>query len=154
MADETHPEDGDPPVPEASARFVVTINGAAARCELVRGVEGVRDAFLRAVWRGPRDAVPDDLAALAMALDAPAAWAEHGHGDGRPFWHWWTALADGSFSAQRLTVPLPEMARERAEREARTAALQQAASALAECAADLRRAAGARLSGPLHLTAE
>ena len=112
--------------PEADALFVVTVNGPAARSEVVAGLDGVREAFLRAVWRGSRDAVPDDLGAHLASLDDPEAWAAHGHGDGRPFWHWWLGFGDGSVSVQRVTGPLP---------------------------ADPRAAAG-RSGGPLRLTLE
>lgn len=139
--------------PEADAPFVVTVNGPAARSEVVAGLDGVREAFLQAVWRGPRDAVPDGLGAHLASLGDPAAWAAHGSGDGRPFWHWWLGLDDGSVSAQRVTGPVPAGhgaaagAAERAERLAR------AAEALAACAAELRAAAAAgRIEGPTRLT--
>ena len=93
--------------PEAGALFVVTVNGPIARSEVVAGLDGVREAFLQAVWRGPRDAVPDDLGANLASLGDPAAWAAHGRGDGRPFWHWWLGFGDGSVSVQRVTAPLP-----------------------------------------------
>ena len=138
--------------PEADAPFVVTVNGPAARSEVVAGLDGVREAFLQAVWRGPRDAVPDDLAAHLASLGDPAAWAAHGRGDGRPFWHWWLGLEDGSVSVQRVTGPFPTGPRAAAEAAGRTERLERAAAALAACATELRAAAAGRGGGPLRLT--
>jgi hypothetical protein len=143
--------------PEADAPFVVTVNGPAARSEVVAGLDGVREAFLQAVWSGPRSAVPDDLGAHLAALGDPAAWAAHGRGDGRPFWHWWLGFGDGSVSVQRVTGPLPADPRAPARAAERAGQLRQAAAALAACAAELRAAADAaagRSGGPLRLTLE
>jgi hypothetical protein len=139
--------------PEADAPFVVTVNGPAARSEVVAGLDGVREAFLQAVWRGPRDAVPDDLGAHLASLGDPAAWAAHGRGDGRPFWHWWLGLEDGSVAVQRVTWPLPADPRAAAEAAERVEQLRQAAAALASCAAELRAATG-RSDRPLRLSLE
>ena len=141
--------------PEADALFVVTVNGPAARSEVVAGLDGVREAFLQAVWSGPRSAVPDDLGAHLASLGDPAAWAAHGRGDGRPFWHWWLGFGDGSVSVQRLTVPLPADPRAAAEAAGRAERLRRAAADLAACAADLRAAAAAgRGESSLRLTLE
>jgi hypothetical protein len=137
--------------PEACAPFVVTVNGPAARSEVVAGLDGVREAFLQAVWRGFRGAAPDDLGAHLASLGDPAAWAAHGRGDGRPFWHWWLGFEDGSVSVQRVTGPLPADPRAAAERAER---LRRAAADLAACAAELRAAAAGRGEGPLRLTLE
>ena len=138
-------------VPEAEALFAVTVNGPAARSDIVAGLEGVREALLRAFWRGPRDGpAPDGLAAGLASLADPAAWAGHGRGDGRPYWHWWIGLGDGSVSVQRVTGPLPADPREAAGRAER---LRRAAADLAACAAELRAAAG-RGGRPLRLTLE
>ena len=139
--------------PEADAPFVVTVNGHAARSEVVSGLDGVREAFLRAVWRGPRDAVPDGLCAQLASLGDPAAWAAHGRGDGRPFWHWWLGLEDGSVAVQRVTGPLPADPRTAAEAAERVERLRQAAAALVACAAELRAATG-RSERPLRLSLE
>jgi hypothetical protein len=119
--------------PEADALFVVTVNGPAAAAEIVQGLEEVREAFLRCIWRGPRDAVPDDLDRQLASLEDAAAWAVHGQGDGKPFWHWWTGFADGSVSVQRITAALPA---EDAGAAGRSAGVDPAA-----CAAALREAA-------------
>ena len=138
---------------EAEASFVVTVNGPAARSEVAAGLDGVREAFLRAVWRGPRGAVPDDLGAHLASLGDPAAWAAHGRGDGRPFWHWWLGLEDGSVAVQRVTCPLPADPRAAAEAAERVEHSRQAAAALKSCAAELRAATG-RSDRPLRLTLE
>ena len=129
--------------PEAEAPFVVTVNGPAARSEVVAGLDGVREAFLQAVWRGPRNAVPDDLGAHLAALGDPAAWAAHGLGDGRPFWHWWLGLKDGSIAVQRVTGPFPADPRAAAGATERAEQSRRAAAALAACAAELRAVAAA-----------
>ena len=139
--------------PEADARFVVTVNGPAASSEVVAGLDGVREAFLQAVWRGPRDAVPDDLGAHLASLGDPAAWAAHGRGDGRPFWHWWLGLKEGSVAVQRVTAPLPADPRAAAGAAEHAARLRQVAAAVAACAAELRAATG-RSGGPLRLILE
>ncbi len=139
--------------PEADAPFVVTVNGPAARSEVVAGLDGVREAFLEAVWRGPRDAVPDDLGTHLASLGDPAAWAAHGRGDGRPFWHWWLGLEEGSISVQRVTAPLPADPRAAAGAAERAAHLKRVAAALKACAAELR-SAGGRGEVPRRLTLE
>lgn len=142
--------------PEADAPFVVTVNGPAARSEVVAGLDGVREAFLRAVWQGPRNAVPDDLGAHLAALGDPAAWAAHGFGDGRPFWHWWLGLKDGSIAVQRVTRPFPADPRAATEAAERAERSRHAAAALAACAAELRAMAAAteRSESPPRLTLE
>jgi hypothetical protein len=150
-AETTGPEGGTPPSeateapPEAEALFLVITNGPRAGAQVVAGVAGVQAAFLRILWRGPREAVPNDLAALAASVEDPAAWAAHGPGngpgDGRPFWHWQTGLPDGSVSAQRITEPLPLDPRAAAEAMRRSAAFGKAMAELADCAAILRREA-------------
>lgn len=128
--------------PGAGVLFLVTLNGPASRSEVVAGLGGVRDALLRAVLHGPRDAVPDDLDGRLASLGDPAAWAVHGRGDGEPFWHWWTGFEQGSMSAQRISVPLatgPHAAPGAAEGASRA---KRAAASLAACAAELRAMAG------------
>ena len=131
-------EGKDTAVPEADAVFVVTVTGPSAWAEVVSGLDGVRGAFLQAVWRGPREAVPDDLGAHLASLADPGAWAAHGRGDGRPFWHWWLGLEDGSVSVQRLTAPLPADPHALAQAAHRASRLKRTAAALAACAAELR----------------
>ena len=120
-------------IPDGSTMFVVTVNGEGARCDLVIGLEGVHEALLRALWSGPREALPRDLAEHLASLREPAAWAVHGAGDGQPFWQWWAGLGERSVSVQRLTGPMPVV-------PSAKVALQEAATALISCAADLRRA--------------
>jgi hypothetical protein len=120
--------------PEAEALFLVTLNGPAASSEVVAGLEGVQDAFLRMLWRDARDSVPEDVAGFLAALADPATWAAHGHGDGRPFWHLWRGFGEGSISVQRIVRALPPDP----QAEERRLALRRA---LAECAAALRRLA-------------
>ncbi len=128
--------------PGANVLFLVTLNGPTSRSEVVPGLDGVRDALLRAVLHGPRDAVPDDLDGRSASLGDPATWAVHGRGDGQPFWHWWTGFEHGSMSAQRITVPIatgPHAAAGAAEGASRA---KQAVASLAACAAELRAIAG------------
>ncbi|MFC7739560.1 hypothetical protein ACFQX4_28405 [Roseomonas sp. GCM10028921] len=74
--------------PNEDTLFVVTVNGEGARCELAIGLDGVNEAFLRAFWSRPGEALPQELAESLASLRDPVAWALHGAGDGRPFWHW------------------------------------------------------------------
>jgi hypothetical protein len=120
--------------PNGDTLFVVTVNGEAARCEVVVGLDGVHEAFLRALWARPPEALPQDLAERLASLRDPAAWAAHGEGDGQPFWHWWAGFGENSVSVQRLTGPVPAAASAKV-------ALQEAVVALASCAAELRLAA-------------
>lgn len=150
-------EAGGAAVPEAEALFVVTVNGPAARSDVVAGIEGVREALLRAFWSGTRDAAaaapPDGFAAGMESLGDPAAWAAHGGGDGRPFWHWWLGLGDGSVSVQRVTGRLPADPRAAADAAGRAERLRRASAALADCAAELRAVSG-RGERPSRLTLE
>ena len=132
------PENAVEPLPSGTpALFVVTIQGVVASAEVVEGLTGVGEALLRAAWRGSREAVPDDLAALLASLEDPAVWAAHGRGDGRPYWHWWGRLGDGSVAVQRLTAtPLGGTAD--APEESVASPAPGVAAALAECAAELR----------------
>ena len=120
-------------IPDESTIFVVTVNGEGARCDLAVGLEGVQEVVLQALWSGPREALPRDLAECLASLREPAAWAVHGAGDGHPFWHWWAGLGERSVAVQRLTGPVPASPSTRA-------ALSEAATALISCAAELRMA--------------
>lgn len=132
--------DEDPPMAEASSLFAVTINGPHARSEIVRGLDGVRDAVLAAILREQRDAIARDLEVRVARIEDVAAWVEHGVGDGRPYWHWWLGLPDGSISVQRITEPLPAEPAFAAAEADRRARLARAAQQLAECGAELRLA--------------
>lgn len=146
MQHEPTPEVDMAQEPEAEAPFLVITNGPRAGAQVVEGIGGVQAAFLRILWSGPRDAVPNDLAALVASIEDPSAWASHGPGngpgDGRPYWHWQAGLPDGSICAQRITEPLPPDPQRAAEARRRAAALGKARAGLAECAASLRREAG------------
>jgi hypothetical protein len=131
--------DGNPCLAEAGSMFALTVNGPDARSEIVQGLEGVRDRVLAVVLRERNDANAHDLAMHIARLEDPAVWAEHGVGDGRPYWHWWLGLQNGSISVQRITEPLPadpELVAGEADRGAR---LARAAEQLKECGAELRR---------------
>ena len=86
-------------IPEASACFVVVIQGSTPWAGVVESVDGV-EALLQVLWKDPGDAALEEVASLLASLDEPAAWARHGSGDGRPYWHWWfgyelpTGMAD------------------------------------------------------------
>ena len=136
----------DPGAPGEDALFIATVNGRVARCEVVAGLDGVAEAFLQTAWSRAAQAMPEELAALHASLGDPAAWAGHGAGDGQPFWHWWAGLGDGSVSFQRLTAPLPAIARE-------GPAPAVMAASLRACAAELRLAAR-QAGGSLHLLPE
>lgn len=72
------------------------------------------------------------------SLDDPTAWAPHGSGDGRPFWHCWLWYEGSSITVQRLTE-LPSGTTE----EHLRSALGDATGVLADLAEDLRKLAGA-----------
>lgn len=129
--------------PEAAARFVVIIQGTAPRAGIVEGIEGVKNALLQHLWKEPGVAVLDQAAALIGSIEDPAAWAVHGSGDGRPFWHWWLGYEGGSVTVQRLTEPLPA----RLDAGLLRSAIADAADALAGCARDLRQLAGEDAGG-------
>ncbi len=134
---------GSGAVPEAAACFVIIIQGATPRAGIVEGIEGVKDALLRHLWKEPGAAVLDQAAALIGSIEDPGAWAVHGSGDGRPFWHWWLGYEGGSVTVQRLTEPLPP----RLDAGLLRSAVADAATALAGCARDLRQLAGEDAGG-------
>ena len=70
---------------------------------MVEGIEGVKETLVRILWTDPERALLEDVAAALASLDEPAAWAAHGAGDGRPYWHWWLGYEGGSVTVQRLT---------------------------------------------------
>jgi hypothetical protein len=132
-------------VQQPAERFVVILQGAIAWAGLAEGVEGVKDTLLRVLWSNPGGAVLGEVAAILDSLDDPAAWAVHGAGDGRPYWHWWLGYDGGSVTVQRLTEPTTLADRARAARLA--GAVADAVGPLADCAEDLRRLAGAAEEG-------
>ena len=125
-------------LPEVTAHFVVIVQGTSPHADVVQGLEAVREAVLQAVWRLPEDARLGRTAALVASLDDPESWASHGHGDGRPYWHWWFGYEGGSVTVQRLTGALPSQA----EADHLRATLADAVGVLADCAQDLRRLGG------------
>lgn len=129
--------------PEAAARFVIIIQGAAPKAGIVEGIEGVKNALLQHLWKEPGVAVLDQAATLIGSIEDPAAWAVHGSGDGQPFWHWWLGYEGGSVTVQRLTEPLPP----RLDAGLLRSAIADAANALAGCAQDLRQLAGQDAGG-------
>jgi hypothetical protein len=128
--------------PEAGALFAVTIQGHEARSEIVVGLDAVREAVLQAIRRGARDPTLCEAGALVASLSDSTAWAKHGSGDGRPFWHWWAGLGDRSISVQRITQPVPADA-DKGERQ------QTAISDLHACGVELRRISS-ELGGTMH----
>jgi hypothetical protein len=93
-------------VAEATAYFAVLVQGNMPRAVVVEGLDGVKQAVLQAVWKTP-DTVLGGAAAAISTLDDPEAWAHHGLGDGRPYWHWWLGYEGGSVTVQRLTEAVP-----------------------------------------------
>lgn len=132
-------EDGPPPLPQPSSLFAVTVNGPNASAEIVWGLEGVREAVLRVVWRQGRGVIPRDIEGHLERLEDAAAWSDHGVGDGQPYWHWWLGLQDGSVSVQRITAPLPAEPARVAEGIGCRARLARATEELVACGAELRR---------------
>jgi hypothetical protein len=124
-------------IPEAKSCFVLIIQGTLPWAGVVEGIEGVREALLRILWTDPEQALIKDVAAAIASLNDPAAWAPHGSGDGRPFWHWWLGYEEGSITVQRLTE-LPSAATE----EHLRFALGDVTGVLADLAEDLRKLAG------------
>jgi hypothetical protein len=121
--------------PEASACFVVIIQGSTPWAGVVENIDGVKEALLRVLWKDPGSVVLEEVTSLLASLDDPIAWATHGSGDGRPFWHWWFGYEGGSVTVQRLTAPLQSdltMGRLRST-------LGEITDVLADCAAELRQ---------------
>jgi hypothetical protein len=125
--------------PEAGGCFVVILQGSSSMAGVVEGIEGVKEFLLRALWRDPGGAVLDEVAAIVSSLEDPEAWAVHGPGDGRPYWHWWMGYEGGSVTVQRLTEELPS----RPQGMDLRSALSDAIAALTEGVRDLQSLAGA-----------
>ncbi len=120
-------------------RFVVISQGMTPWAGLAEGLDGVKETLLRLLAGDPAEALLGEVAAAIASLDDPAAWAVHGAGDGRPYWHWWHGHEGGSVTVQRLTEATPA----RADAARLRAALADTVAALTDCAQDLRRLAGA-----------
>ena len=93
--------------PGAKNCFVLIIQGSQPWAGVVDGIEGVKESFVRIFRNDPDQMLLLDVAAAIASLDTPEAWAMHGAGDGRPYWHWWFGYEGGSVTVQRLTKPLP-----------------------------------------------
>src|SRR5690349_8311936 len=90
-------------IAEAKSCFVLIIQGAQPWAGVVEGIEGVRETLVQVFWTDPEQALIQDVAAALASLEDPDAWASHGSGDGRPYWHWWLGYEGGSVTVQRLT---------------------------------------------------
>ncbi|MDO9713357.1 hypothetical protein [Paracraurococcus lichenis] len=120
---------------EASAHFVMIIQGAMPWAGMVQGIAGVKEALLRILWSDPGTVVLEGAATLLASLDEPKIWAAHGTGDGRPYWHCWFGYEEGSVTIQRLTEPAASdfaLGRLRSR-------LNEIFGVLIDCAADLRK---------------
>lgn len=120
---------------EARSYFVVIMQGLAPWAGVAEGIEGVRGALTRIVSNNPEQHLFQEAAAAIASLDDPEAWAVHGSGDGRPFWHWWLGYDGGSVTVQRLTELLPP---DTAVYRLRST-LNEVAGVLADVSDDLRR---------------
>jgi hypothetical protein len=125
-------------IPEATSCFVLIIQGALPWAGVVEGIDGVREALVRILWTDPEQALIKDVAAVIASLEEPEAWASHGSGDGRPYWHWWLGYEGGSVTVQRLTERPSGMPAEHFR-----SALGDVTSVLTDLAEDLRKLAGA-----------
>ncbi|TCZ66680.1 hypothetical protein [Roseicella aquatilis] len=92
-------------LPESAAWFVVISHGREAQARVVAGLDGVRAALAPILRAVAPQGLPDGAEDLLAALGDPGPWRRHGIGDGRPYWHLWLPLGDGSVAVQRLTVP-------------------------------------------------
>ena len=120
---------------EAKSCFVVIMQGLGPWAGVVEGIEGVREALTRVVCNDPEQHLFQEVATAIASLDHPEAWAVHGSGDGRPFWHWWLGYDGGSVTVQRLTGSLPP---DTAVYRLRST-LNEVAGALADVSGELRR---------------
>jgi hypothetical protein len=127
--------------PEANSCFVLVIQGTQPWAGLVEGIEGVREALVQILWSNPERALIKDGAAAIASLEDPGAWAAHGSGDGRPYWHWWLGYEGGSVTVQRLTERPSSITEEHVRSE-----LRHITGVLTELAGDLRKLAGAERS--------
>ncbi|MFC7478013.1 hypothetical protein ACFQS7_26945 [Dankookia sp. GCM10030260] len=109
---------------------------------MVEGIEGVREALVRVLWMDPERAMIKNVEAAVASLEDPQAWASHGSGDGRPYWHWWLGYDGGSITVQRLTERPSGMTGKHLH-----SAVGDAAQVLTNVAEDLRKLAGAQGRG-------
>ena len=123
--------------PEAKSCFVLIIQGSLPWAGVVEGIEGVKEALLRILWKDPGGAVLEDVTAILASLDEPMVWKAHGSGDGRPYWHWWFGYEGGSVTVQRLTEPHPSGT----VVDRLRSTLGEITDMLTDCAADLRKLA-------------
>jgi hypothetical protein len=120
---------------EARCCFVLIIQGTKPWAGVVEGIEDAQDALTRKLCSDREPVLLQDVAAAIASLHDPEAWAVHGSGDGRPFWHWWFGYDGGSATLQRLTEPLPpDPAIHRLH-----CTLGEVAGVLADVSGDLRR---------------
>jgi len=125
-------------IPEASSCFVLIIQGALPWAGVVDGIESVKEALMRILSTDPQQMLLQDVEAAFASLEEPMAWASHGAGDGRPYWHWWLGYEGGSITVQRLTAMRSGMTAQH-----QRSAVEDAAQVLTDLAEDLRRLAGA-----------
>jgi hypothetical protein len=126
-------------IPEARSCFVLIIQGAQPWAGMVDGIDGVRETLVRVPCTDPERALIQDVASAIASLDDPEAWASHGSGDGRTYWHWWLGYEGGSITVQRLTERPHAMTEKHLH-----SAVGDAAQVLNELAEDLRKLAGAQ----------
>jgi hypothetical protein len=127
--------------PEAKSCFVLIIQGSLPWAGVVEGIEGVREALMRILWSDPEHALIKDVATAIASLEDPSAWAAHGSGDGRPYWHWWLGYEGGSATVQRLTERPSSITDEHVR-----SALGEVTGVLTDLAGELRKLAGAERS--------
>ena len=123
---------------EAKSCFVLIIQGSLPWAGVVEGIEGVKEALVRILWTDPQQMLLQDVAAAFASLEDPEAWAAHGSGDGRPYWHWWLGYEGGSVTVQRLTEMPSGVTAEHSR-----LAFADVTRVLTDLAEDLRRLAGA-----------
>jgi hypothetical protein len=123
--------------PEAYSCFVLIIQGTQPWAGVVEGIEGVRETLMRILWSDPEHALIKDVATAIDSLEDPGAWAAHGSGDGRPFWHWWLGYEGGSVTVQRLTERPSSITEEHVR-----SALGEVTGVLTDLAGELRKLAG------------
>jgi hypothetical protein len=127
--------------PEANSCFVLVIQGTQPWAGVVEGIEGVREALMRILWSDPEHALIKDVATAIASLEDPSAWATHGSGDGRPYWHWWLGYEGGSVTVQRLTERPSSTTKEHVR-----SALEEVTGVLTDLAGELRKLARAERS--------
>ena len=127
--------------PEANSCFVLVIQGTQPWAGVVEGIEGVREALMRILWSDPEHTLIKDVATAIASLEDPSAWAAHGSGDGRPYWHWWLGYEGGSVTVQRLTERPSGITQDHMRSE-----LRDVTGVLTDLAGDLRKLAGAEHS--------